>query len=98
MMFVVFVEVDVSCFSGCELTSRFVAFDRRISVIDCDVVRNRIVAAIDFPANRAHEPIWHALNVLLVATPSCKLETYCCDKINVLGKLSRFAPASILRT
>lgn len=69
-MSVVFVEVNVSSFSGRELTVRHVAFDWRISMVDGDMVRYRVVSAINLSANSAHVSVLRSLDVLLVTTPT----------------------------
>lgn len=63
-------EVDISGFAGCECATIFIAFDGRIAVINCHVIRSRIVTEISFFANQTHEAIAGIFNVFSIAAPA----------------------------
>lgn len=70
VMTVVLVEVNVSGLTRREVAPVLLTLDRRVSVIDRDVIRHRIVPSVDLAAHRAHESAINLLYVLFVSAPS----------------------------
>lgn len=69
---IVLMEVYVSGLAGGKLASGLIATYRRITMVDGDVVADRIVPAVHLTADAAHEAVRHTVDVLFVATPALK--------------------------